>query len=56
MTGVEIVEVEWLPSANGGPPKFQEKPGSEQVRGAGRGGGAGMGRLLGSEGGIVLLG
>lgn len=29
---LEIVEVEWLPSENGGPPKFVEKPGSEQVR------------------------
>lgn len=29
---VEIVEVEWQPSGNGGPPKFVEKPGTEQVR------------------------
>ena len=30
--GLEIVTVEWTPSADGGPPKFAEVPGSERVR------------------------
>lgn len=29
--GLEIVSVAWEPSANGGPPKFTEVPGSERV-------------------------
>ena len=31
--GLELVSVEWQPSQNGGPPKFVEVPGSEQVSG-----------------------
>ena len=31
LKGLEIVSVEWVPSANGGPPKFVEVAGSERV-------------------------
>jgi hypothetical protein len=32
LQGLELVSVEWTPSADGGPPKFAEIPGSERVR------------------------
>ena len=31
LKGLEIVDVAWKPSSNGGPPKFEEVPGSERI-------------------------